>query len=89
MPTANTTGPHEPAHVRVVIRTHEKELLLLRSLIYGLRAQREAAAKWLGLDFVLVPTEPGAQETYRRLSEGPSVHGSVDLMPIRTRMHVW
>jgi len=77
--------------VRVVVRTHEKELLLLRSLIYSLRAEREGSS-WLDLDFVLVPTEPGAQETYRALREGgwlgvriggstnrsaPSVHQSV------------
>ena len=55
--------------MRVVVRTHEKELLLLRSLIYSLRAEREGAS-WLDLDFVLVPTEPGAQETYRALREG-------------------
>lgn len=55
--------------MRVVIRTHEKQLLELRSLIYSLRAEREGA-KWLDLDFVLVPTEPKAQETYRALTEG-------------------
>jgi hypothetical protein len=59
----------------VVIRTHEKELLQLRSLIYSLRAEREGA-KWLGLDFVLVPTEPGAQQTYRALSKGACINRS-------------
>jgi hypothetical protein len=58
-----------PGHVRVLIRTHEKELLQLRSLIFSLRSQRDRS-RWLHVDFVLVPTEPGAQETYRALSEG-------------------
>ena len=70
-PIAHTpaTGPHSPAHVRVVVRTHEKELLELRSLIYSLRGQAQRQG-WLTLDFVLVPTEPGAQATYRALREG-------------------
>lgn len=62
-------GSHELAHVRVVIRTHEKELLKLRSLIYSLRGQAQRL-RWLALDFVLAPTEPGEQATYCALIEG-------------------
>lgn len=61
----------------MVIRTHKKALLQLRSLIYSLRGQ---AGDWLKLDFVLVPTGPGSQETYRALKQGPlkCVDWSVD-----------
>lgn len=62
-------GDHPPAFVRVVVRTHEKQLLELRSLIYSLRGQAQRL-RWLKLDFVLVPTEPGAQATYRALTQG-------------------
>ncbi|EWM25935.1 hypothetical protein Naga_100134g8 [Nannochloropsis gaditana] len=58
--------PREPAHVRVVIRTHAREQLQLRSLIYGLRAQSEGQAGFKA-DFVLVPTEPASLQTYQRL----------------------
>lgn len=63
--------PREPAHVRVVIRTHAREQLQLRSLIYGLRAQSEGQAGFKA-DFVLVPTEPASYQTYQRLCNGAS-----------------
>jgi hypothetical protein len=56
-------------HVRVLVRTHGNDELQLRSLLHGLRSQRDRSRQ-LWLDFVLVPTEPGAQEKYRELREG-------------------
>ena len=53
--TAITTG-NVDTHVRVVVRTHPKEGLLLRSLIYSLRAQGNSRPT-MKVDFVLVPTE--------------------------------
>ena len=61
-------SPPGMSHVRVVVRTQPKEELLLRSLIYGLRAQSEGQT-WGRLDFVLVPTEPGSLPVYQRLKE--------------------
>ena len=57
------------SHVRVVVRTQPREELLLRSLIYSLRAQA-LGHSWLTLDFVLVPTEPGSLPVYETLRQG-------------------
>ena len=57
------------AHLRVVVRTMPREALLLRSLIYNLRALA-AGQGWLKLEFVLVPTEPGSLSLYQALRDG-------------------
>ena len=46
-----------------------REALLLRSLIYNLRALA-AGQGWLKLEFVLVPTEPGSLSLYQALRDG-------------------
>ena len=62
-------GTIEPSHVRVVVRTQPREELLLRSLIYCLRAQAQGM-KGVRLDFVLVPTEAGSLSLYQKLQKG-------------------
>jgi len=64
-----TGAPLDPAHVRVVIRTHLREELQLRSLIYSLRAQGQGQ-EGVQVDFVLVPTEPASVSVYQRLRDG-------------------
>lgn len=64
-----TGVPSEPAHIRVVIRTHTREELQLRSLIYSLRAQGQGL-EGVQVDFVLVPTEPASLPVYQRLRDG-------------------
>ncbi len=66
------TGTPSLAHLRVLVRTQPGELLLLRSLIYNLRAQSEAH-EWMQVDFVLVPTEPGNQLVYEKLHKGKRI----------------
>ena len=56
--------------VRVVVRTHQKELSQLQFLIQSMRAQ---AADSFNVDFVLVPTEPGQQKVYRAFKSGTRV----------------
>lgn len=64
-------GAPGPSHVRVVVRTQPREELLLRSLIYNLRAQALALGKdGVQVDFVLVPTEAHSLHVYQRLQKG-------------------
>lgn len=59
-------GGVRKSFVRVVIRTRESDVLRLQALIHSLRRQ---AGDWLKVDFVLVPTQPGQQATYRALKQ--------------------
>lgn len=53
--------------VRVVVRTQQKELSNLPSLIQSIREQAAGSFK---VDFVLVPSEPGQYETFRGVKQG-------------------
>ena len=57
----------EEALVRVAIRVHKQQDLLVRSLIWALRAQQTAKTK---VDFVLIPTEPQSVVFFQNLAHG-------------------
>jgi hypothetical protein len=53
----------------VTIRANPREGLLLRSLLYSLRAQGRSLPN-LKVDFVLIPTEQGSAKLLREIQKG-------------------
>lgn len=60
-------GVQGSAYVRVLVRVHMKQGMMLRSLVWALRAQQTEKIR---TDFLLIPTEPKSVGFFQHLARG-------------------